>query len=50
STATTAVTAREVEEEEEDMTMKVMLLQLSDATVSAFNLAFLMIMKAAAAS
>ncbi|EEQ88766.1 uncharacterized protein BDCG_03886 [Blastomyces dermatitidis ER-3] len=34
---TTAVTAREVEEEEEDMKMRAVLLQLSDTAVFIFN-------------
>ncbi|EQL27730.1 hypothetical protein BDFG_09461, partial [Blastomyces dermatitidis ATCC 26199] len=50
STVTITAAAREAEEEEEDVTMKVMLPRLSDAAVSAFNLAFLAVTEAAAAS
>ncbi|OAT01623.1 uncharacterized protein BDCG_17175 [Blastomyces dermatitidis ER-3] len=49
-TVTTAAAVREVEEEEEDVTMRAVLSQLSDTAVSAFNLAFLMITEAAATS
>ncbi|EQL28578.1 hypothetical protein BDFG_08700 [Blastomyces dermatitidis ATCC 26199] len=48
-TATTAAAAKKAEEEE-DMTMRAVLPQLIDTAVSAFNLAFLMITEAAAAS
>ncbi|EGE79643.1 hypothetical protein BDDG_02584 [Blastomyces dermatitidis ATCC 18188] len=48
STATITTAVREVEEEGEDVTMRVILLQLSDITVFIFNLAFLMITEAAA--
>ncbi|EQL31099.1 hypothetical protein BDFG_06490 [Blastomyces dermatitidis ATCC 26199] len=47
-TATTAVTIKEVEEEE-DMTMRAVLLRLIDTAASAFNLAFLTVTEAAAA-
>ncbi|OAT06180.1 hypothetical protein BDBG_16569 [Blastomyces gilchristii SLH14081] len=51
SMMTTAAAAREAgEEEEEDIIMKVVLSQLSDTVISIFNLAFLMVMKAATAS
>ncbi|OAT12277.1 hypothetical protein BDBG_07644 [Blastomyces gilchristii SLH14081] len=46
-TITTAI--RDIEEEE-DVAMKVMLLQLIDATVSVFNLTFLIATEAAATS
>ncbi|EGE86331.2 hypothetical protein BDDG_09276, partial [Blastomyces dermatitidis ATCC 18188] len=46
--ATITTSARNAEERE-DMTMKVMLPQLIDITVFTFNLAFLIVMKAAAA-
>ncbi|OAT00073.1 uncharacterized protein BDCG_16454 [Blastomyces dermatitidis ER-3] len=45
----TIITAVKEAGEEEDVIMRVMLSQLIDATVSAFNLAFLTVMKAAAA-
>ncbi|EQL30225.1 hypothetical protein BDFG_07223, partial [Blastomyces dermatitidis ATCC 26199] len=51
-TATTAAAARKVEEEEEeeeDVAMKVMLPRSVNATVSAFNQAFLTVMEGAAA-
>ncbi|KMW69337.1 hypothetical protein BDDG_13492 [Blastomyces dermatitidis ATCC 18188] len=47
--ATTATAAKEAEEEG-DMTIRAVLPRLIDITVSVFNLAFLMIMEAAAAS
>ncbi|OAT02656.1 uncharacterized protein BDCG_17704 [Blastomyces dermatitidis ER-3] len=47
-TATITAAIRDVEEE--DMTMRAVLLQLIDITVSVFNLAFLTVMKTAAAS
>ncbi|KMW66913.1 hypothetical protein BDDG_11788 [Blastomyces dermatitidis ATCC 18188] len=46
---TTTAAAKEVEEEE-DVTMRAVLLQLIDTAVSTFNLAFLTVMEAAAAS
>ncbi|OAS99633.1 uncharacterized protein BDCG_16235 [Blastomyces dermatitidis ER-3] len=46
----TTVTAVKEAGEEEDVIMKAMLLQLIDTAVSAFNLAFLTVMKAAATS
>ncbi|KMW69024.1 hypothetical protein BDDG_13210 [Blastomyces dermatitidis ATCC 18188] len=49
-TATTATAVREVEEEEEDVIIRAVLLQLSDTAVSAFNLAFLAVTETAAAS
>ncbi|OAT10858.1 hypothetical protein BDBG_17423 [Blastomyces gilchristii SLH14081] len=45
-TTTTAV--REVEEGEEDVAMRAVLPRLSDAAVSAFNLAFLIVTETAA--
>ncbi|EEQ89559.2 uncharacterized protein BDCG_04679 [Blastomyces dermatitidis ER-3] len=48
--ATTAAAAKEAGEEEEDMKMRAVLSQLSDITVFTFNLAFLTVMEAAAAS
>ncbi|KMW69158.1 hypothetical protein BDDG_13326 [Blastomyces dermatitidis ATCC 18188] len=48
-TVTTATAAKEAEEEG-DMTMKVILLQLIDTAVFTFNLAFLAVTEAAAAS
>ncbi|KMW69207.1 hypothetical protein BDDG_13374, partial [Blastomyces dermatitidis ATCC 18188] len=47
-TVTTAMTVKEAEEEE-DVTMRAVLSQLIDTAVSAFNLAFLTVMKTAAA-
>ncbi|OAT05221.1 hypothetical protein BDBG_16437 [Blastomyces gilchristii SLH14081] len=48
-TATTAAAVRDAEERE-NVIMRVILLQLIDAAASAFNLAFLTVMKAAATS
>ncbi|OAT02454.1 uncharacterized protein BDCG_17569 [Blastomyces dermatitidis ER-3] len=48
-TVTITTAAKEVEEEG-DMIIEVMLLQLIDTTVSAFNLAFLAVTETAAAS
>ncbi|OAT02542.1 uncharacterized protein BDCG_17623 [Blastomyces dermatitidis ER-3] len=50
STVTITAAVREAEEEEEDMTMRAVLLQLSDTVIFIFNLAFLTVMKAAATS
>ncbi|EQL33179.1 hypothetical protein BDFG_04778 [Blastomyces dermatitidis ATCC 26199] len=47
--ATTAAAVRDAEEEE-DVIIRAVLSQLIDITVSAFNLAFLTVMKAAATS
>ncbi|OAT10856.1 hypothetical protein BDBG_06643 [Blastomyces gilchristii SLH14081] len=44
----TIITAAKEAEEEEDVIMRVILLQLIDTAVSAFNLAFLIVMKTAA--
>ncbi|KMW68319.1 hypothetical protein BDDG_12731 [Blastomyces dermatitidis ATCC 18188] len=49
-TVTIITAAREVGEEEEDVEMRAVLLQLSDTAVSAFNLTFLTVTEAAAAS
>ncbi|KMW68950.1 hypothetical protein BDDG_13156 [Blastomyces dermatitidis ATCC 18188] len=46
---TTATAVREVEEGEEDVTMRAVLPRLSDTAVSTFNLAFLTVTEAAAA-
>ncbi|EGE82361.2 hypothetical protein BDDG_05305 [Blastomyces dermatitidis ATCC 18188] len=46
----TITTAAKKAEEEEDVTMRVMLLQLIDTAASAFNLAFLTVMEAATTS
>ncbi|EEQ83589.2 uncharacterized protein BDCG_00394 [Blastomyces dermatitidis ER-3] len=45
----TIITAVKEAEEEEDVTMRAVLLQLIDITVFTFNLAFLTVMEAAAA-
>ncbi|KMW69385.1 hypothetical protein BDDG_13536 [Blastomyces dermatitidis ATCC 18188] len=50
STVTITAAVREAEEEEEDVTMRAVLLQLSDTVIFIFNLAFLTVMKAAATS